>query len=133
MTQTAVVTAAPEDGTVQVEVRRQSACAHDCEHCAGCGGAAGGVLTVRAETDLELSPGDRVEISSDGVLGYAALVYLMPLTLTLLGYLLPFPTDGLRIAGCIAGFALGVLGVVAVDRRLRCTGRTVTHRVVRKL
>ncbi len=132
MTQTAVVTSVPEGGTVLVEVRRQSACAHDCEHCAGCG-AAGGVLTVRAETDLELSQGDQVEISSDGVLAYAGLVYLMPLTLALLGYLLPFPSDGLRIFGCIAGFALGLLGVVAVDRRLRRTSRTVTHRVVRKL
>lgn len=40
MTQTAIVTAVSGDGRARVEVRRQSACGHDCERCAGCGTAA---------------------------------------------------------------------------------------------
>lgn len=132
MTQTAIVTAVSGDRRARVEVRRQSACGHDCERCAGCGTAA--AIQVEAQTDLPLAVGDRVEISSDApVLAYAGLVYLMPLALTLLGYSLPFPTEGLRIAGCAAGFALGLLVTAAVDRRLRRTGRTVTYRVTRVL
>ena len=61
MTQIGTVTAVPEPGTAVVQVVRQSACAHNCAGCAGCGAMAGS-LSVRARSALELSPGDRVEL-----------------------------------------------------------------------
>ena len=87
MTQIGTVTALPGgDGQVELTVRRQSACGHD---CAGCGGCAGQELVIRAGTDIPLALGDRVEVySGGGVLGIAALVYLGPVALFLLGYLL---------------------------------------------
>ena len=65
MTQIGTVTAVPEPGAAVVQVARQSACAHNCAGCAGCGAMAGS-LSVRARSALELSPGDRVELYSDG-------------------------------------------------------------------
>ena len=99
MTQIGTVTAVPEPGAAVVQVARQSACAHNCAGCAGCGAMAGS-LSVRARSALELSPGDRVELYSDGrVLGIAALVYLGPAVLFLAGYLLPAGLpEGLRYA-----------------------------------
>ena len=134
MTQIGTVTAVPEPGAAVVQVARQSACAHNCAGCAGCGAMAGS-LSVRARTALELSPGDRVELYSDGrVLGIAALVYLGPAVLFLAGYLLPAGLpEGLRYACGGLGFALGLLGAVVCDRRLRRRGGAVRYQVIRKL
>lgn len=133
MTQTAIVTAVSGDGRARVEVRRQSACAHDCEHCAGCGASA--AIQVEARTDLPLTVGDRVEIYSGGrVLGIAALVYLVPVALFFLGYLLPpgLTERARNLCGGL-GFLLGLLAAVALDRRLRRKGKALTYQVVRKL
>ena len=133
MTQIGTVTAVPEPGTAVVQVVRQSACAHNCAECAGCGAMAGS-LSVRARSALELSPGDRVELYSDGrVLGIAALVYLGPVALFLLGYLLSAgAAEAARYLWGGAGFVLGLAGAAVCDRRLK-KRRAVTYRVTRKL
>lgn len=134
MTQIGTVTSVPEPNTAVVRVVRQSACAHDCAGCAGCG-AMPGSLSVRARTELDLSPGDRVELYSDNrVLGIAALVYLGPAALFLAGYLLPAGlAEAARYACGGLGFALGLLGAAAWDRRLRRRGGAVRYQVARKL
>ena len=132
MTQIGTVTALPGgDGQVELTVRRQSACGHD---CAGCGGCAGQELVIHARTDIPLALGDRVEVySGGGVLGIAALVYLGPVALFLLGYLLSAgAAEAARYLWGGAGFALGLAGAAACDRRLR-KRRAVTYRVTRKL
>ena len=132
MTQIGTVTALPGgNGQVELTVRRQSACGHD---CAGCGGCAGQELVIHAGTDIPLALGDRVEVySGGGVLGIAALVYLGPVALFLLGYLL---SDGAAEAARYlwggAGFVLGLAGAAVCDRRLK-KRRAVTYRVTRKL
>ena len=134
MTQIATVTAAGT-GEVEVTVTRRTACGHDCESCGGCGAGKTSRLVVRAETELPLEPGDRVEIcSGGGVLGAAALVYLGPVVLFLAGYLLPSGApEAARYACGGLGFALGLLGAVACDRRLRRKGGAVRYQVARKL
>ncbi len=134
MTQTGVVREVLGSGTALVSVRRQTACGHDCERCGGCG-AQGGELTVRALTEVPVSPGDRVELEAGNrVLGLAALVYLVPVALFFLGYLLPdVPGEGVRTVCGVLGFLLGLLGALALDRRLRKSGRAVVHRIVRTL
>ena len=132
MTQIGTVTALPGgDGQVELTVRRQSACGHD---CAGCGGCAGQELVIHARTDIPLALGDRVEVYSGGrVLGIAALVYLGPVALFLLGYLLSAgAAEAARYLWGGAGFALGLAGAAACDRR-RKKRRAVTYRVTRKL
>lgn len=132
MTQIGTVTALPGgDGQVELTVRRQSACGHD---CAGCGGCAGQELVIHAGTDIPLALGDRVEVySGGGVLGIAALVYLGPVALFLLGYLLSAgAAEAARYLWGGAGFALGLAGAAVCDRRLK-KRRAVTYRVTRKL
>lgn len=133
MTQIATVTALSSGGQVEVTVTRQSACAHNCAECAGCGAQADS-LVIHAGSDIPLALGDRVEIYSDNrVLGAAALVYLGPVVLFLAGYLLtPSLTEELRYLSGGLGFLVGLAGAVACDRwTRRRTG--VSYRVTRKL
>ena len=134
MTQTATVAAVQGPGVVRVTVARQSACSHDCSTCAGCG-AVPGSITVLAKTDLDLTPGDLVELysRSSRILPIAALVYLGPVILFLMGYLLPQGVSeaGRGLLGGI-GFVLGLALAVLADRRLRRNGGA-GYRVVRKL
>lgn len=131
MTRIATVEAIPEPGRALVAVARETACGHDCSTCGGCG-AAPGSITVRAETLVEVAPGDRVELSSSNiVLGYAALVYLGPVVLALAGFLLPFSAGVRYVCGGI-GFALGIALMVLCDRRAR-KKRSIRYYVVRKL
>ena len=136
MTQIATVTSVPASGMGQVEVTvaRQTACGHDCENCGGCGAARTARLVVRAEAPFPLQPGDQVEIYSDNrVLGAAALVYLGPVALFLLGYLLPSSlTEGARYLCGGLGFLLGLAGAVVCDRLVRQKAG-VSYRVTRKL
>lgn len=134
MTQTATVAAVQGPGVVRVTVARQSACSHDCSTCAGCG-AVPGSITVLAKTDLDLTPGDLVELysRSSRILPIAALVYLGPVLLFLMGYLLPqgMSEAGRGLLGGI-GFVMGLALAVLADRRLRRNGGA-GYRVVRKL
>ena len=134
MTQTATVAAVQGPGVVRVTVARQSACSHDCSTCAGCG-AVPGSITVLAKSDLDLTPGDLVELysRSSRILPIAALVYLGPVLLVLLGYLLPQGVSeaGRGLLGGI-GFVMGLALAVLADRRLGRNGGA-GYRVVRKL
>ncbi len=134
MTQTATVAAVQGPGVVRVTVARQSACSHACSTCAGCG-AVPGSITVLAKTDLDLTPGDLVELysRSSRILPIAALVYLGPVLLFLMGYLLPQGVSeaGRGLLGGI-GFVMGLALAVLADRRLRRNGGA-GYRVVRKL
>lgn len=134
MTQTATVTAAVPGGEVELTVPRQTACAHSCDGCGRCGGKPA-ALVIRARSDIDLAPGDRVEVQSSGreVLGAAALVYGLPVALFLLGYLVtPFLPELWRYACGGAGFLLGLACAVLFERAVKRRSG-VTYRVVRKL
>ena len=134
MTQYATVTDILSDHLARVIVARKSACGHDCENCGGCG-AQGGSVVVQAKTEIQVEPGDIVELYSGNrrVLGAAALVYLAPVVLFLLGYMIPAQlAEGLRYACGGAGFLLGIFCAVAYDRHMRHT-HAISYEIVRKL
>ena len=133
MTQIATVERILDSGHAEISVPRKSACGHDCEGCAGCG-TRGAEVVIRASTAIPVAVGDRVEVYSSGrVLGVAALVYLGPVALFLLGYLLPAALpEGARYACGGLGFLLGLAGAAACDRRVR-RGRTISYQITRKL
>lgn len=135
MTQTATVTALPAapGGLVELTVVRQTACGHSCDGCGRCAGRTPD-LVIQAESGVPVALGDRVEVYSDNkVLGFAALVYGLPVVLFLLGYLLPgFLPEPWRYACGGAGFLLGLAAAVLCDRWTK--GRAaVTYRIIRKL
>ena len=135
MTQIATVTALPAEpgGLVELTVVRQTACGHSCDGCGRCAGRTPS-LVIRAESGVSVAVGDQVEIYSDSrVLGFAALVYGLPVALFLLGYLLPGSLpEGWRYACAGAGFLLGLAAAAVCDR---WAGRkaAVSYRIVRKL
>ena len=135
MTQTATVTALPAapGGLVELTVVRQTACGHSCDGCGRCAGRTPD-LVIQAKSGVPVALGDRVEVYSDNkVLGFAALVYGLPVVLFLLGYLLPGSLpEPWRYACGGAGFLLGLAAAVLCDRWTK--GRAaVTYRIVRKL
>ncbi len=133
MKQIATVTRVLGADLAEVRVVRRSACAHDCENCSGCGAQATSV-TVRAKCSVPVLPGDKVELYSDSrVLGYAALVYLVPIILLIAGYVcLPDTTEAARYVCAFSGFLLGIVIALVCDRLVR-RSNTIMYQVVRKI
>ena len=133
MRQIATVTKLIDAGLVEVVVARESACGHDCENCGGCG-AAGGNIYVRARTEIPVALGDKVEIYSDNrVLGFAAMVYLVPVVWFFIGYLaVPYLEEWIRYLCGGAGFALGIAAAVLLDRLMR-KKRAISYLITRKI
>jgi len=114
------------DGTAQVVHIRQSACSGDCHQCAGCG-AAEETLIFTASNPLGAVTGDlvRIESATAPVLRGAAVVYMLPLALFFLGYLLGSLMWQLgALTGGIA-FLLGIALVILYDRRVAAKQKSV--------
>lgn len=114
------------DGTARVILVRQSACSGDCHKCSGCG-AAQQTMLFTAQNPIQAPVGSLVEVRSESgpVLKAAAMLYMMPLGLFFLGYLLGsilWQRGGL--IGMLA-FSLGIAGAVAYDRLVMKKKNTV--------
>lgn len=120
MEQTVKVCRVFPDGTAQVLRIRESACSGDCHKCSGCG-AAQQALLLMAHNPIGAAEGDMVTVESATapVLKAAAVLYILPLVLFFAGYL-AFDALGGGI-----GFALGILGVIAYDRKKAKKEKTV--------
>lgn len=134
MTQIATVEKILASGLAEVAVPRQSACAHECSECAGCG-STGAVVHARAQNPIGAQPGQKVvvESSTKKLLGIAGLVYLVPLALFLLGYGIGAAAGwngGMRYLPAAAGFGIGVALALIYDRKIRKQGG-VTFTIVR--
>ena len=124
MTQNATVKKVTGDGWAEIEVHRVSACAHNCAECAG--GCAEltrtGPVTVLARNPLGAHPGEQVVVESAtrSILGFAAVVYLLPVVLFFAGYLIAGALGAGGGAAIAAGggcFALSLAIAVWTDRR----------------
>ena len=115
-----------DDGTAQVLHVRQSACSGDCHKCAGCG-AVQEKLIFTAKNPIGAKAGELVTVkaASGPVLAAAAVLYLMPMALFFLGYLLG---QSLWQQGALTGgiaFALGIVLAVVYDRCVAKKQKTV--------
>ncbi len=126
MTQIATVERIINAQYAEISVPRKSACGHDCEECAGCG-VSGAAVHAKAANPIDARPGQKVVVQSDTrkMLGIVSLVYLTPVVLFLLGYLVTaFLTDSVAMQYSVAGvgFAVGIAAAVFYDRKLRAKG-----------
>ena len=129
MTQTATVKKLMGD-KAEIEVKRVSACAHNCAECGGgCSELTrtGPVMAV-ADNPLGARPGDTVlvESSTKRVLGFAAVVYLLPLILFFVGYFVGHAlgfTEGLSIGTGGICFGVSLVITILVDRRVKATSQ----------
>ena len=114
------------DGTAQVVLVRESACSGDCHKCSGCG-AAKQTMYLTARNPIGATPGSVVVIQSESapVLKAAAMLYMLPLGLFLLGYILG--AELWQLGGLVGGlaFALGIAGAVMYDRLVMKKKNTV--------
>lgn len=109
------------DGTAEVVHIRESACSGDCHKCSGCG-AAKESITLTARNTIGAGPGEVVIVKSDSapVLRGAVVLYILPLVLFILGYLLTASGWG----GCL-GFVIGIVAVIVYDRKVAKKEETV--------
>ena len=125
-----------EDGMATISVERESACGHDCGSCAGCGMQSARII-ADAENSLGAKVGDMVEVESETakVLKIAGVVYILPLVLFFAAYfalVLTVASETAAMLGGMAGFLLGVLCAIRLNRR-EAKAASVTHRIIRVL
>ena len=134
MTQTAQIKQTFPNGTAEVAVIRQGACAHNCSDCGGCMTAAQPTVTALAENMVGARVGELVVVETENaqLMGIIAFVYLVPMVLLVAGYLLAQSlglTQGWCIlAGAIA-FAVSVLLIIALDRQVK-RRKSIQFRIV---
>lgn len=107
-----------DDGTALVIHIRQSACSGDCHKCTGCG-AVQQTMLLTANNPIDAKPGQVVTVRTDSgpVLAAAAVLYLLPLVLFFVGYLVGAYWNSGTLAGCL-GFVLGIAGAALYDRKV---------------
>ncbi len=134
MTQDAVVTKLLPDNMAEVAVARTTACGGNCGSCESC--IFQSQLKTPARNLVGAKPGQRVIIQSKSSAIYKAalLVYVFPLLLTLLGYLLAY-LAGAPEGGCVgaafAGLALGAALVVLSQRMKKDKDKEISFDIVR--
>lgn len=134
MRQTAQIKQTFPNGTAVVAVVRQGACAHNCAECGGCMTAAQPTVTALAENTVGARTGELVVVETENaqLMGIIAFVYLVPMVLLVAGYLLA-QAFGLTQGWCIlvgaAAFAVSVLLIVALDRRVK-RRKSIQFRIV---
>ena len=126
MTQIATVERIIDRDHAVISVPRKSACGHDCEECAGCG-VSGAAVRAKAVNTVGAKVGQKVVVHSDTskMLRIVALVYLIPVALFLLGYLIPAlmgASVAVQYTLALVGFFAGVAAAIGYDRYLRARG-----------
>ena len=122
MTQEAVVTKLLPGGMAEVAVKRITACGGNCGSCESC--VFQNELKTPALNRVHAQPGQKVLIESQTsrIFKAAFLVYVFPLLLFLVGYLISSALSLGETAGIICSFAglcIGALIVVLSQRRIR--------------
>ena len=115
MTQDGVVTKLLPNNMAEVAVARTTACGGNCGSCESC--IFQSEIKTVARNLIDARPGQKVVIASKSstVFGAAALVYLMPIVLFLLGYALAFLAGAAEeICIAVSFAALLLSGVILV-------------------
>lgn len=133
LTQQAVVKKVLPDGRAVVEVTRQSACGHNCAECSSLCGASGAISSIAANpVGARVGETVTIETPSKKIVSAAVLVYIVPLALLIIGYVVAAllgADEGRALIGSLVGFAAGLAAVFAVNkfaRRNRGVDVTIT-------
>lgn len=120
MTQDAVVTKVFPNGMAEVAVTRGTACGSNCGNCESC--VFQSELKAFAKNSVNARPGEKViiETLSSRIFAATLIVYIFPLAMLLVGYLVAASIglgEGMSILLCFCFFAVAVAGVVIYQRR----------------
>ncbi|HIV03336.1 MAG TPA: SoxR reducing system RseC family protein [Candidatus Aphodoplasma excrementigallinarum] len=121
-----------EQGYASVLVMKTSMCGENCGACKG--GCTPGTQEVRAKIDCteDVHPGDRVVLESDtkGVLGLAALLYLLPLAALFAAYFAAdswLHSEPISIVSALAAAVFVFFSVKLLDNALRNSKKHEIH------
>ena len=133
MTQDAVVTRLLPNGMAEVAVARTTACGGSCGSCESC--IFQGEIKTLARNRIGAKPGQRVVIESRSskIFGAAALVYIMPIVLFILGYALASlagAAEGLCVAVSFAALLLSAL-ILILSQRMKKNKNSFTFDIIR--
>lgn len=114
MTQDAVVLNSFPDGTAEVAVTRGTACGSNCGNCESC--IYQNELHAKALNPLAAKRGQKVIIQSKSAAVYKAemIVYVMPMLMLIIGYLVADLLGAADWVCILAGFLSLILGVAVV-------------------
>lgn len=133
MTQDAVVTKLLPGGMAEVAVVRSTACGGSCGSCESC--IFQGEIKARARNLIDAVPGQKVVIASKSstVFGAAALVYIMPIVLFILGYALAYLAGASEGVCVIVSFLALVLSAVilVLSQRRKKNQQAFTFDIIR--
>lgn len=101
--------------------QKNGGCEHHCE-LSGLIAGSGKQMKTTAQNRIGAKAGDTVEVETEStkVLGYAALVFLMPIFVCAVFYFLAeavFVSETAGVIAAAAGFVLAFLGISFFDRR----------------
>ena len=122
MTQEAVVTKLLPDGMAEVAVKRTTACGGNCGSCESC--VFQNELKTPAFNRIQARPGQKVLIESQSsrIFKAAFLVYIFPLLLFFLAYLIAAAFsagESIRIIASFLGLCIGAVFVVLSQKHVR--------------
>lgn len=120
MTQDAVVTKVFKNGMAEVAVTRGTACGSNCGNCESC--VFQNEIKAYAKNSVHARPGEKVVIESlsSRIFGAAFLLYIVPMAVFVIAYLIVSGMgigEGLGIVCSFAAFAVAVAAVVVYQRR----------------
>ena len=130
MTNYATVTKLMPNNTAEVAVTRLTACGGNCGSCEGC--MCDSEVRTIADNPLGAKPGQKVVIESRSskVYGAVLMVYIMPIVLFLMGYLIAMAlgaSEGLCIAVSFAALALSAVILVLSQKKKK--ENTITFKI----
>ena len=133
MTQDAVVTRLLPNNMAEVAVARTTACGGSCGSCESC--IFQGEIKTLARNRIGAKPGQRVVIESRSskIFGAAALVYIMPIVLFILGYALASlagAAEGVCVAVSFAALLLSAL-ILILSQRMKKNKNSFTFDIIR--
>lgn len=132
MTQDAVVTRILPNNMAEVAVTRTTACGGNCGNCESC--IFQSEMKTLAKNLIDARPGQKVVIASKSsrIFGAAILVYVMPLLLFLIGYVVAYNLgagEGLCVAVSFAALLIGAV-ILVVSQRLRKDKNPITFDII---
>lgn len=132
MTQDAIVTKVLPDGMAEVVVTRATACGSNCGNCESC--IYQNELKTLAHNKAGAVQGQKVVIESitSKIFGAALLVYIMPLVLFLLGYVLADALGCKEIVCVAVSFAFLIIGaiILVASQRLKKNKNSISYDIV---
>ena len=132
MTQDAVVTRVLPDGMAEVVVARTTACGSNCGNCESC--IFQNELKTLARNIIGARPGQKVVIESKSstVFSAAAMVYVMPIVLFLLGYAAAYllgAGEGLCVLVSFAALVRSAV-ILVLSQKKRAKTKPITFDII---